>query len=183
MAEKKAAGSKASSENKSDDKPIHLDLPGERSVKVNANILKRMLAFLLDMIILSFLAFPLQAFMKIEQKETFSETLKAMVASPEVGSRIALVAFFFAILAILYFTILEYMTRQSVGKIMFGLHVDAIDRKLGFWQALGRNLFLLPFIPFSILAIVDPFVMLFTKDNQRLSEILTKTKVVEYVKV
>ena len=54
---------------------------------------------------------------------------------------------------------------------------DAGDMKR--WQALVRNLMFIPIFPFDFLFIADPIVMLFTKTNQRLSEILSKTRVVE----
>jgi uncharacterized RDD family membrane protein YckC len=171
-------------ENASDNAP-DLDLPGERLVKVNANVLRRFLAFLLDVIILSLLTLPIQGFMKVEQKETFGETLKAMMTSPELGSKMLIAAVFFAIIAILYFTILEYMMRQSVGKMMFRVYVESLtnEGRMTMGQSFLRNLFLIPFIPFSIIAIADPIFMLWTKENQRLSEIICKTKVVEFVRV
>jgi len=162
-----------------------LNLPGERLVKVNANVLRRFLAFLLDMIIISLLTLPIQGFMKVEQKETFGETLKAMMASPGFGSKMMIAAVFFAIIAILYFTILEFMMRQSVGKMIFKVYVDSLANhgKMTLGQSFLRNLFLIPFIPFSFIAIADPIFMLWTRENQRLSEMICKTKVVEFVRV
>ena len=52
-----------------------------------------------------------------------------------------------------------------------------------YWQLFARSMFLMPLFPFVLLWFIDPIVMLFTKENQRLSEILSRTKVVEMYKV
>ena len=73
----------------------------------------------------------------------------------------------------------EGLLRQSIGKIFTNIYVVSETKELKLWQLLVRNLFLIPFFPFVLLWIVDPAFMFFTKDNKRLSEILSKTKVVE----
>jgi uncharacterized RDD family membrane protein YckC len=79
----------------------------------------------------------------------------------------------------LYFVILENKLRQSIGKMIFNLYVEGQDKDIKYWQLFARSMFLIPIFPFVLLWIIDPIVMLFTKENQRLSEILSKTKVVE----
>jgi len=88
-----------------------------------------------------------------------------------------------AFLAILYFMLLEKKLNQSPGKILFNLYVVSQEKELKYWQLFVRNMFLIPFFPFVLLWIIDPIVMLFTKQNQRLSEILSRTKTVEKYKV
>jgi len=84
-----------------------------------------------------------------------------------------------SILALFYFAILEYKLGQSIGKIFMNIKVISITKKLLFWQCIGRSLFLLPVFPFFLLWAIDPLFLFFNKKGQRLSEFLTKTKVVE----
>ena len=68
---------------------------------------------------------------------------------------------------------------QTIGKKIMNIYVVGDSEKPGKWQLLIRNLFFIPIFPFDLLFIVDPIFMLFTKSNQRLTEILGKTRVVE----
>ena len=86
-------------------------------------------------------------------------------------------------LALLYFYLLEKKLAQSIGKVLFGLYVRSQEKELKRWQIFVRSMFLMPVFPFVLLWLVDPIVMLFNKENQRLSEILSKTKVVEEYKI
>jgi uncharacterized RDD family membrane protein YckC len=84
-----------------------------------------------------------------------------------------------SILIILYFLMLEIKMSQTIGKMLMKVYVVSDNKELKAWQLLARNLVFIPIFPFVLLWILDPLFMLFTKTNQRLSEILGKTRVVE----
>ena len=53
--------------------------------------------------------------------------------------------------------------------------------RIGFWKAAISNLFIFPFFPFIILWVVEPIVMVWHPERQRLLEMLAKTKTVERI--
>ncbi len=159
---------------------MNLKLPKKKTFKGPALIWKRALAFFIDFFILNFIVlFPFKGLFEeiVPASLSFKETLDFF--SNQLSSLVVTISIFAAISMILYFTILEGKTGQSIGKIFTNIYVVSETKELTFWQLLVRNLFLIPFFPFILLWILDPAFMLFTKDNKRLSEILSKTKVVE----
>ena len=158
---------------------MRLKLPKQKTFTGPALVWKRALAFFIDMLIINFII--LFSFRRLFQEIipaslSFRETFK-LVNAPGLSSLIFTTSVFAAILMILYFTILEGRLKQSIGKIFTNIYITSETKELKLWQLLVRNLFLIPFFPFILLWIIDPIFMLFTKDNKRLSEILSKTKV------
>ena len=68
---------------------------------------------------------------------------------------------------------------QTIGKMLMKIYVVSDNQDLKAWQLLTRSIVFIPIFPFILLWVLDPLFMFFTKTNQRLSEILSKTKVVE----
>ena len=118
-------------------------------------------------------------FNKIVPDASFSKIFDFLNSNSEASTSITVLMVAVAVLTILYFVILENKLRQSIGKMIFNLYVEGQDKDIKYWQLFARSMFLIPIFPFVLLWIIDPIVMLFTKENQRLSEILSKTKVVE----
>lgn len=83
------------------------------------------------------------------------------------------------LLAFMYFTVLEKKFEQSIGKMMTHIYVVSDEKEMKFWQVAVRNLFFIPIFPFILLWVLDPLLMIINKQNKRLSEIVSKTKVVE----
>jgi|TARA_B100000315_G_scaffold260074_1_gene319120 hypothetical protein len=147
----------------------------------NASVLKRIIAFVIDLLIINLIIlFPFRGiFNKIVPDASFSKTFDFLNSNSEASTSITVLMVAVAVLTILYFVILENKLRQSIGKMIFNLYVEGQDKDIKYWQLFARSMFLIPIFPFVLLWIIDPIVMLFTKENQRLSEILSKTKVVE----
>ena len=158
-----------------------LNLPKEKLFVGPALLWKRIAAFLIDILIINFaILFPFQSlFTKIFPRDySFSEAFKLLSSSSAYAGLINLISFFMAIFVILYFYILEKKMNQSIGKKIMKIYVASDANELKFWQVLVRNLVFLPVFPFILLWLIDPIFMLFNKTNQRLSEILSKTRVV-----
>jgi uncharacterized RDD family membrane protein YckC len=84
------------------------------------------------------------------------------------------------ILAVLYFTIFEYKTQQTPGKMLMKEHIVPEEgKKLTFWSYLISNLTFIPLFPFIILWVIDPLHMFFSPKNQRFMERLAGILVVE----
>jgi len=159
-----------------------LNLPEERAFIGPALIWKRIAAFFLDMMIINLVVLlPFRRlFQNIIPKEySFSEAYKFLSSSANFTSYISSISFVMSILIILYFLMLEKKMGQTIGKMLMKIYVVSDNKELRAWQLLARNLAFIPVFPFILLWVIDPLFMFFTKTNQRLSEILSKTRVVE----
>jgi len=149
-----------------------------------ASILKRAAAFAIDILIINIMIlFPFDSiFQNIMPSGSFSETFEFLSSNADSAS-IKAIIMSASIVTILYFVIFEKKLKQTPGKMLFNLYVGGQGKDLKYWQLFVRSMFLMPWFPFVLLWFIDPIVMLFTKENQRLSEILSRTKVVEEYKV
>lgn len=158
-----------------------LKLPKQKTIEGPASIIKRTLAFIIDILLINIvIMFPFRDFFSSIPTEnlSFAEAF-TYLNSPEFQSTTILLSIFSSILSIMYFMILEGKYRQSVGKILMKLRIKSNTKELTFLQNLGRNMYLIPIFPFIILWIIDPMFILFTKERKRLSEIISKTEVVQ----
>ena len=159
-----------------------LNLPKERTFIGPALIWKRAIAFLIDITLINFVIFfPFRKlFQNIVPKDySFSEAYRLLSTSANYTSYITSVSFVMSILMILYFLMMERKMSQTIGKMLMKIYVVNDNNNLKAWQLLIRNLVFIPLFPFVLLWVLDPLFMFFTKTNQRLSEILSKTRVVE----
>ena len=159
-----------------------LNLPKEKTFVGPALIWKRIAAFFIDMLIINLvILFPFRAlFQNIIPKDySFSEAYRFLSTSAGYTSYVNLVSFVMAGLIIFYFLMMEKTMQQTIGKKLMKIYVTSNSNDLKTWQILTRNLVFIPIFPFVLLWILDPLFMFFTKTNQRLTESLSKTKVVE----
>lgn len=156
----------------------------KKIIFAQASVLKRAAAFAIDILTVNLIIlFPFDTvYRKIVPSDSFSEAFR-FLSSNANSTSIRIIIMSASIVTILYFVIFEKKLRQTPGKMLFRLYVKEEGKDLKYWQLFIRSMFLMPLFPFVLLWIIDPIVMLFTKDNQRLSEILSRTKVVEEYKV
>ena len=159
-----------------------LNLPKEKTFIGPALIWKRIAAFFIDILAINLVVlFPFRAlFQNIVPKDySFSEAYRLLGSSTNYTGYISSISFAMSMLIILYFFMLERKMSQTIGKMLMKIYVASGNKDLKAWQLLARNLVFLPVFPFVLLWIIDPLFMFFTKTNQRLTEILSKTRVVE----
>jgi uncharacterized RDD family membrane protein YckC len=128
-----------------------------------ARVWKRMLAFLLDLYLSLVVCIGLV--LVIVGEIPFSFTMDSHL------SPVALAALtYMSIFVLLYHVFCEYILGQTPGMLLFGLTAQRTNAKkpMGFWESLGRNLFILPFFPFTLLWIVEPVYYMF--QGERLLE-------------
>ena len=156
----------------------------KKTFLAQASVLKRTGAFIVDLLIINIvILFPFRSiFEGVLPTANFSEALD-FLRSPESSMILEVIMIAVGILTMLYFMLLEKKIAQTPGKMLFGLFVRSQGKDLKNWQLFVRNMFLIPIFPFVLLWLVDPIVLLFTKENQRLSEILSRTKVVEQYRI
>lgn len=159
-----------------------LNLPADREFIGPALIWKRIAAFFIDIAVINlFVLFPFRSlFQGIMPKDyNFSEAYRILSSSANFTGFLTSVSLVMSILIMLYFLMLERKMSQTIGKMLMKVYVMSDNKDLKAWQLLARNLVFLPVFPFILLWIADPLFMFFTKTNQRLSEILSRTRVVE----
>jgi len=159
-----------------------LNLPKERTFTGPANAWKRVAAFAVDLLIINLIVlFPFRSLLQkiIPKSASFADAYNFLNHNSGFSAAITFLTVIAAFLSILYFYMLEKRLNQSIGKILFNIYVVSDNKELKRWQLLVRNMFLIPVFPFILLWILDPAFLFFTKTNQRLSEILSRTKVVE----
>ena len=156
-----------------------------KTILAQASILKRAVAFIIDLLIINVvILFPFRRIFDriIPETDSFSKTMD-FLSSNELNISLTVILLLIAFITILYFMIMEKKLNQTPGKMLFNLYVNSQTKDLKYWQLFIRSIFLIPLFPFVLLWFIDPLVMFFTKENQRLSEILSKTKVVEKYKI
>ena len=160
----------------------HLNLPKEKIYVGPALVWKRIAAFLIDMLVLNLIVlFPFRRLFQgmLPKDYSFSEAYKIFASGANYTAYISRISLVISVLVILYFFMLEKKMSQTIGKRLMNIYVASDTNSAKAWQLLARNIVFLPLFPFVLLWLVDPLFMFFTKTNQRLSEILSKTRVVE----
>ena len=159
----------------------HLNLPQEKTFVGPALIWKRIIAFFIDMLIINLIVlFPFRSLFEgiIPKEHSFSEAYR-LLSSISYKGFISSVSIAISMLIILYFFMLERKMGQTIGKRLMNIYVASDNNSLKSWQLFVRNIVFIPIFPLILLWILDPLSMFLTKTNQRLSEILSRTKVVE----
>ncbi len=136
----------------------------------SASFWKRVIAFVFDLLVINLVvAWPFQSTLgQYAMKEFSLDTVLPADAY--------FIVFMIFLLAMLYFTFLEYYIGQTPGQMLMNIESVALDGDMTFWKALLRNIFILPFFPFYIFWVLEPIHLAFYK--QRLLERWTGTNTV-----
>ena len=151
------------------------------------SVLKRIISLLLDLVIINLVIIrPFRGLIveNIGKSTDFSETLSMLNSNPEITSMMTSILFISSLLAIIYFSVLEWKFGQSIGQMIMNLYVQPEKNKkdMKYLQCLVNNMFVLPFFPVVLLWVIDPIYLFYTGGNQRLSERISGTKIMqEYV--
>jgi uncharacterized RDD family membrane protein YckC len=166
---------------------MDLKLPEKRVFLGPANLWKRILAFIVDILILDFLVLGL--FNNVAEK-MLGGTADVMAAYRILQgntSQMQALTMIFVIVVMLvmaYFVLLQYAVGQTIGCMLLNIYVvtplgEKDFSRPGFGQCLLRNIFMIPTIPFIFLWVLDPLYFFFGKKSQRLTEWLSRTRVIE----
>lgn len=159
-----------------------LNLPKKRKIEVDAPLYARVLAFIIDLLILnSFILFPFQSVLvSMLPQENISQFL---ADHPVIVDQLYYILFLMAIIILLYFSLMEYKLGQTLGDMIFKIIVVSQDKKkqLTFLQCVLSNLYVFPFFPFFMLWVMDPIRLYIKKET--FSNHFSKRKVVQYQEV
>lgn len=143
----------------------------------NALISKRILAFILDLIIISLLVLPAYLPVAKDYEGLSFEEISQRVENDEY---LLMLPFYAGIIAFFYFTLLEFSFSQTFGKKAFGIYVVSLSGKMTFSKAMLRSFILLDLPFLGILRAFDFVYALFNPNNQRLLEQFSKTKAIQF---
>ena len=147
---------------------------------VPVSLWKRVFAYFVDLAVINFIV--VLPFQKVMQKmvevksEKFMELFRFFEGNPETIKTVFFVSLLVSILTILYWAVLEFKLKQSVGKMLFKIYVRNTKKgNLKFSQCLIRNITKVSLIPIAL----DSLYMIFTKQHQRYFEKISNTEVID----
>jgi uncharacterized RDD family membrane protein YckC len=160
---------------------LNLNLPDEPTFKGAPPFWKRAAAFAIDILIIDFIiGMPFRGiFESLMPSSEFQQSFQFLTQNQSIAAILSLVMILYGLLALMYFTLLEYKIGQTLGKMFMQIKVENTSNTRNFLSFIVRNMYLLMFFPFVLLWIIDPVFMLFTKEKRRLSEILSKTRTIQ----
>ncbi|MEK6903678.1 MAG: RDD family protein [Nanoarchaeota archaeon] len=142
---------------------------------IPASLWRRAIAYIIDVLLVAtVVTYPLQSLFDNIPQQSFTALFSYLQNHSDLAYRMAAVFLATALFSILYWTILEYKLRQSVGKLLLNISVASSTKQFTFFQCFVRN------IPkFSnILLLLDCSFMFFKGGNQRFFETLSHTEVI-----
>jgi len=155
-------------------------MPKKFMIKKEVSIWKRGFAFLIDLLIIEFIV-NLNFSKFLEQELSNNKTLVELFNYglenySSLEPRLLMISIITAISALIYFTLMEFYLKQTIGKIMLKIKIS-YQNKLEFWQALVRNI---PKVAFFVnytvwIFLIDLIYHSFTK--KRLFDKLARTDV------
>jgi uncharacterized RDD family membrane protein YckC len=145
----------------------------------NANIAgfwKRAGAFIFDLLVINLvIIWPFEGLLqRYFNTSILSRGLAA--AGDAMPQKVYYAILIMAVLALLYFTFMDYYVGQSAGMMLLNIKSISLANDMTLWKALVRNCFILPFFPFYAFWIIEPVYLIFYKD--RFLERITGTRTV-----
>lgn len=132
---------------------------------------KRIVAYLIDIAILDLIVlFPFNAFFVDKSLDW------KMLFNNQMNEQWAVLTFFMAFISLVYWVVLEYKLKQTIGKMIMKIQVKSVtEKELRFGQIFIRNFLK----PFSVAFLIDVAYMFIMRSNQRLTEKFSGTFVGE----
>ena len=128
---------------------------------------KRVFAYIIDAVIVNLIiVYPFKGFFGNFDEDIFVK---------EFGSDIFMVILIISVLTILYWAVLEYFLKQSIGKSLLNIYIRSTEKELNFWQCIVRNLSKVS----ALILFIDCLRIIFKSEYQRYLEKLSKTEVVD----
>ena len=140
-------------------------------IRGNASLWKRFFAYVVDFLVINIIIlWPFKDYFIQASQNIGMESFKIS----GINSKFFAVSLAVAFLTILYWAILEFFTNQSVGKMIFDIKVKSL-KSHRFFDFFIRNISKISIV----VLVIDCFYIFFNKDNQRIFEKISSTKVVE----
>jgi uncharacterized RDD family membrane protein YckC len=165
---------------------VDLKLPKKRHMLQPASVWKRVLAFLIDFMIMQIVIvgpFSDALTSTIPMNYDFMQNYEYLSAHMNVAEKLSTVLFIVFILAFIYSVLFELSLDQTPGRMLLNLYLMPENKqdKVNLLKIIIRNLVYLPFFPFYLLMIIDPLFLVFT--GKRISDKFSRTVIVEDVTI
>jgi len=148
-----------------------LRLPQERVHVRDASFLRRLAAFLADLLILDLVAFGAFQDLLTGAASELGAILRGAVPPAVYAASVAM-----ALLALGYFALFEWLLGQTPGMMLLNIRAENVT----LWKGFVRNLYFLPVFPLQVLWILEPLHLLWRKT--RLLELVTRTRTIERIR-
>lgn len=144
---------------------------------VPAKLWKRVLAYLLDSFIVSFLVVsPFQPLLERPKIESISELAGYMGSNLHVSGKIFVLTLIIGLLTILYWAVFEYYFQQTIGSLIMKIKIQSTLKKpMSFYQSFIRNITKIS----VFVLIIDSLYIYISRTHQRYLEKMSNTEVVE----
>lgn len=136
-----------------------------------APVWKRAMAFVIDMLVLEFFVF--------SHFDTLLQNLTPYTLSSGQFASFTMLTTLLGSIVLLYFTLLEFLFGQSLGQMATHLFVTPAS----LWRIALSNIVFIPVFPFIILWIIEPLMVIFSQQHQRLLHTLLGMQVIEIYEV
>ncbi len=182
-----------------------LNLPKQTNFLAPAMLYKRLLAFIVDIVLLfSIILAPfgkaITTIIPNIDNMSYSALNALMMNNNYYSYKISLLVFLASLITLSYFVLMDNKFGQTVGKMIFNIYVIktpsvkemveakksgkqvkqyTVNGKMDFKTAIIRNISVVPMFPFVILMLVDPITIFTDKNNRRFLEKLSGTMTVE----
>jgi uncharacterized RDD family membrane protein YckC len=159
------------------EKYLNQKLPKKKYMVKDAGLLRRLFAFIIDLLILNFVVLlPLSDIFKTYLGGTIQKNLATL--SNSIPMTISFALIIITLLALAYFTLFQYYYRQTLGMMITKIKVDGSVNLL---TSFVRYIFLIPLLPFQLLWIIEPIFLILNK--RAILEIITKTRTIHVVQI
>ncbi len=130
-----------------------------------ASLARRVIAYIIDVFIIDLLILrPFKSIISLSGN---------VLSLSMIKKELIIVSLSLAVLSLLYWSLLEFTVRQSIGKMITRIYVASTQKQLSLKQCLIRNLSKV----ISIVLFFDVLYMLINKTHQRYFEKLSNTEV------
>jgi len=152
---------------------------------LKASIWRRIIAFIIDILVIYIAISPLTILFSKEigiNEELSISSLKELVSEQQkfynIQTPMIIASISISMLALFYWSSLEYLSKQSIGKMITRIEINSLEKDLKLWQVIVRNIpKSLSVSSLSIVFMMDLIYMFFSKTSQRLTEVLSRTEV------
>ncbi|MBN1156451.1 RDD family protein [Candidatus Woesearchaeota archaeon] len=164
-----------------------LNLPKKRIYLGPASLIRRILAFVLDLFVIDIVIagfFKGKISLMLPEAAGFSEVQTIMQSSQALIAQLSSIILAISLISLLYFSVMQAVLSQTVGMMVLNIYVMQQGKKIAaptFWQGIIRNIFVFPFFPFFVLWLTEPLFLIFSRSRMRMLEVLSKTVTVEEI--
>jgi len=133
-----------------------------------ASYWRRLGAFVIDLLLFDFFILSPWSLIVMEKFSFtgYDQMYSLLISSQTLLVTFYIVAVFMTLLLICYFTIFQFILGQTLGMMLFKLRVVSLEGELSMGKCFFRNLFLIPFFPFSFLWAIEPIHLFFSSEGQ-----------------